>query len=527
MTHRISRIVGLVSFSFLLGIAPSRAQGVAGARQVCDNGLAAGYACSNVDLISQMERFQLTTDPVQLDPFGNPNPPSFRLNDIWGWKHEASGRSFLLVGRTDGTAFVEVTDPYNPVLRGDLLSTGNRNSSWRDVKVYRDHAYIVADAAAGHGVQVFDLNRLLSVGNTPVRFEADNVYTEVGSVHNIVINETAGFAFAVGTSSGGTTCGGGFHMIDLSDPGSPAFAGCYTQSGTSRNGRGYTHDAHCVTYTGPDEDHQGREICIGSNERSILIGDVTDKANPTTISIGQYPGTAYTHQGWLSEDHRYYFQGDELDELQNTVSSTRTLVWDLEDLDDPLMIAEYLGPRKTIDHNMYVRGNLLFQSQYVDGLRVVDVSQPGALTEVGFFDTHPGDLSVWDGSWSNYPFLDDNMVAVNSSVDGLFVVQPASNLITGVERSEALPEQVSLLTMYPNPFQDVGQLEVSVNTSGPVRIELIDLLGRTVQTAFDGSLQAGQVHRQAISGGDLAPGVYLVRVSGSGFAATHRVLKTR
>lgn len=516
----------------LSGAHVSHAQGIAGARQVCDNGQAAGYACSNVDLISMMERSQLTVDPVQTDPFGNVIPPDFEMNDIWGWKHAETGRSFLLVGRTDGAAFVEVTDPYNPVFVGDLLSNyvrtnGSRNVIWRDMKVYRNHAYIVADGAPGHGMQVFDLTQLLSVGQNPVRFTANKVYTGVGSVHNIVINEASGYAFAVGTGSGGNTCGSGFHMISLSDPANPVFAGCYSHAGTSRNGGGYTHDAHCVNYAGPDEAYQGHEICIGSNEQSVLIGDVTDKSNPRTVSIGRYPATAYTHQGWLSEDHRFYFQGDELDELQNTVSGTRTLVWDLEDLDDPQMIAEYVAPRKTIDHNMYVRGNLLFQSQYVDGLRIVDISQPGALNEVGFFDTHPGDLSVWDGSWSNYPFLDDNMVAASSSVDGLFILQPASSLVSGIEQAEALPEQVSLFSVYPNPLQDIGQLEVSVTTTGMVRIEIVDLLGRTVNRPFEGTLQAGAIHRQAISAGDLAPGVYLVRINGNGFSATHRVLKTR
>lgn len=531
MTHRIVRFTGSLLFLLFLAEA-SLAQGISGARQVCDNGLASGYSCSNVDLISLMARSQLTTDPVVTDPFGNVIQPFFELNDIWGWKHAASGRSFLLVGRTDGTAFVEVTDPFHPVLVGDLLSNyqrenGDRNVIWRDMKVYRDHAYIVADGAPGHGMQVFDLTQLLSVEQDPQRFEANSVYTEVSSVHNIVINEASGYAFAVGSRSGGNTCASGFHMINLADPANPVFAGCFAEMGTSRGGGGYTHDAQCVTYHGPDEAHEGKEICIGSNEQSIVIGDVTDKDNPVTISIGQYPATAYTHQGWMSQDHRYYFQGDELDELQNTVPSTRTLVWDLEDLDDPQMIAEYLAPRQTIDHNMYVRGNLLFQSQYIDGLRIVDISQPGTPQEVGFFDTHPEDLTVWDGSWSNYPFLDENMVAVTSSVDGLFILQPASSLISGVESGQTLPEQVTLFSVYPNPLQDVGQLEVSVATSGQVRIEIVDLLGRTVDTAFDGVLQAGEIHRQSLTVGDIAPGVYLLRISGNGFSATHRVLKTR
>ena len=532
MMMRVRRI-GIVTLLMFLFVAPSAfAQGISGARQVCDGGQAAGFACSNVDIISLMERSQLTVDPVELDPFGNVVQPNFHLNDMWGWKHEASGRSFLLVGRTDGTAFVEVTDPYNPRLLGDLLSNyvktdGSRNTSWRDIKVYRDHAYIVADSAPGHGIQIFDLTQLLNVEADPVRFEATSVYHGVSSVHNIVINEESGFAYAVGSRSGGETCGAGYHMVDLSDPEDPIFAGCHFELGTSRNGGSYTHDAQCVIYHGPDDDWTGKEICIGANESSVLVSDVTDKNNPQAISIGQYPATAYTHQGWLSEDHRYYFQGDELDEVQNKVPSTRTLIWDLQDLDDPQMVTEYLAPRQTIDHNMYTRGHLLFQSQYVDGLRIVDITDPMAPQEVGFLDTHPADLGVWEGSWSNYPYLDDNMVAVTSSVDGLFIAQPNSSLVTGIEKGAELPADVALLEFYPNPFADQGQFDVSLRTSGALRVELIDMLGRSVRTVYDGHAEAGQVVHGLIDGVNLAHGMYMLRIKGDTFEASHRILRVQ
>lgn len=527
---RIPRIGTAALVITLLAVPSLFAQGISGARQVCDSGDAAGFACSNVDLISMMERQQLTVDPVELDPFGNPVPPAFRLNDMWGWKHEATGRSFLLVGRTDGTAFVEVTDPYNPVFLGEIPSSevdsqGNpRHSTWRDMKVYADHAYIVADGAPGHGMQVFDLTQLLTVTDPQV-FSLTSHYTQLSSVHNIVINEETGFAYAVGMGGGVEPCGSGLHMIDLSEPATPQFAGCYTELGTSRGGGGYTHDAHCVVYAGPDEDWQGAEICVNANEQSVVITDVSSKQAPHTISVGRYPATEYTHQGWLSEDHRYFFQGDELDEVRGSVGSTRTLVWDVQDLDDPVVATEFLAPRQAIDHNMYVRGDLLFQSQYVDGLRIVDVSDPAAPVEVGFFDTHPDDAGIWEGSWSNYPYLDDNMVAITSAVDGLFIVQPGSAIITGVESASELPEDVVLMEFYPNPFRSQGRFDVSLRTSGPLRIDIIDALGRSVRTVYDGHAEAGQTVRSQVTGDALAPGMYVLRVTGDTFETSHRILR--
>ena len=90
------------------------------------------------------------------------------------------------------------------------------------MKVYKDHAFIVSDGAGPHGMQIFDLTRRggrwkPQPNGLPQKVEADFIYSNVNSVHDIVINEESGFAYPVG-SSGGGTCGGGLHMVDIKDP---------------------------------------------------------------------------------------------------------------------------------------------------------------------------------------------------------------------------------------------------------------------------------------------------------------------
>ena len=80
-------------------------------------------------------------------------------------------------------------------------------------------------------MQVFDLTRLRDVGSEPVTFEADAHYDGIASAHNIVINEETGFAYSVGSSGGGETCGGGLHMIDINEPTEPSFVGCFGHEG--------------------------------------------------------------------------------------------------------------------------------------------------------------------------------------------------------------------------------------------------------------------------------------------------------
>ncbi|MGH7658098.1 MAG: choice-of-anchor B family protein, partial [Gemmatimonadales bacterium] len=103
-----------------------------------------------------------------------------RLNDIWGWTDPETKREYALVGRMDGTSFVDVTDPVNPKYLGDLpMTEGAIANAWRDIKVYKNHAFIVADGAGDHGMQVFDLTRLRAVKGDPVTFTADALYDEI------------------------------------------------------------------------------------------------------------------------------------------------------------------------------------------------------------------------------------------------------------------------------------------------------------------------------------------------------------
>ena len=381
----------------------------------CEGGTADGFACQRIDLLAHLSLAEL-----ELEPTSN----SSAANDIWGWTDAETGRSYALVGRRDGVSIVEITDPVDPVAVGRLPSAAG-TSVWRDIKVYRDHAYVVADGAPGHGVQVLDLRRLRGVAEFTV-FAADVVYDGVGSVHNIAVNQETGFAYAVGANSGGTTCGGGLHMIDIRFPANPSFAGCFAATGTGRAGTGYTHDVQCVTYDGPDAEHRGREICFASNESDLVVVDVSDKSLPVRLSTASYPDAAYVHQGWLTADQRYFLQNDELDELAGSAPRTRMLVWDVADLDDPVLAVEYEGPTAAVDHNLYVRGDLAYYSNYAYGLRVVDVGDPRSPRERGHFDTHPvSDVPGFDGSWSNYPFFADDVIAVSSSHDGLFLLQLA------------------------------------------------------------------------------------------------------
>ncbi len=376
----------------------------------CAEGEARGWACDRIDLVAFVPTHQMGGSRGTMS------------NDIWGWTDPATSHEYALVGRSDGTSFIDVTAPEMPVYVGDLpMTEGSRANVWRDIKVYKDHAYIVADGAGEHGMQVFDLSQLRSVKDMPATFSETALYEGIHSAHNIVINEDTGFAFAVGSSGGGETCGGGLHMINIQEPAAPTFAGCFADPSTGRRNTGYSHDAQCVVYHGPDAEHQGKEICVGSNETALSISDVTDKENPVALAMTVYPKVAYAHQGWLTEDHAYFYMNDEGDEPQQLVEGTRTLVWDVTDLEDPVLIREYIAKTTTTDHNLYIKGNLMYQSNYGSGLRILDITTPDNPVEIGFFDTTPN--AEGGGSWSNYPYFKSGVIIVTSMGEGLFVLK--------------------------------------------------------------------------------------------------------
>lgn len=446
------------------------------AQTPCVDNLAGGFPCNDYDLQSTLSLSQLNAG------FGN---------DSWGWTDPTTDIEYAIVGLDNGTAFIDISDPVNPVFLGKL-PTHTSSSAWRDIKVYNDHAFIVSEAG-GHGMQVFDLTRLRDVTNPPETFNNDAHYAVFGDAHNIVINEDSGYAYAVGTD----LYNGGPHFIDISNPTSPTDAGGYSLDD-------YTHDAQVVIYNGPDADYTGEEIFIGSNENELSIVNVTQKNNPQGITTTTYPNVGYTHQGWFTEDQRYFLVGDEFDEF-NVGFNTRTIVYDMSDLDNPQPLFDYFGPTLAVDHNGYVVGDKFYLANYTAGLRVIDISDIGNqnMSEVGFFDSHPesDNVTTSSGAWNVYPFFDSGNIVISDEDRGFLLVKKSTTL--GVESQTA--ENFSML---PNPANN--EITISSKTSPIVSVSIYNVLGQQVQShSFSEALS------EKIDISQLHSGIYLVQINGT------------
>ena len=394
------------------------------------------------------------------------------MNDIWGWIDPSDGTEYAILGRSTGTSFIDISDPANPIMVANL-PTNTVTSFWRDIKVHDNHAFIVSEAS-GHGMQVVDLTQLGSIENPPQDIEADALYTGWGNAHNIVINESTARAYGVGTA----TFVGGLHILDISDPLNPTLIGDYA-------GDGYTHDAQVVSYIGPDGNYQGKEIAFCCNENTVTIVDVTDPTDATMISSVGYAGSSYTHQGWLTEDHRYFMSNDELDEQDYGVNTT-TFIWDVSDLSDPQLIGTFVSETSAIDHNMYVLDTLVYQSNYRAGLRVLDLTdiENGELDEVAYFDVYPSsDAAQFNGSWSNYPYLPSGVIPVSHIEEGVFFLKLSDTFVDyGCTDAQACNYD-------PDATEDDGSC-LAFNVCGECEGEDLFCVGCTDETACNYTLEA-------------------------------------
>ncbi|KAK6828415.1 hypothetical protein PG987_011756 [Apiospora arundinis] len=395
------------------------------------------FKCKNIDLYDFINH--ATLGSLNTDYRGKSGSSS------WGWTDSESGREFIVSGMFDGCAFIEIL-PEGRMLNLGFLpvfsALGNR-AYWHEIRSYR-HYMLIGSELEGHGIQIFDMKKLLTIDRSeaPVLFSNDKDLTghfnetlPLGRSHNVVINEEANYAVAVGVTPRNISCMGGLYFFSLDDPSNPLPLGCDGQDG-------YVHDAQCLIYRGPDAKYNGRDICYGYNEDTLTIYDVSDKKDSKIISRTSYEGATFTHQGWVNDLQwqEWLFMDDEYDEDDSAGPAADgypvTYIWDIRSLENPKQTGLFKGTVRGIDHNQYVVGDLIFQSNYGAGMRVYDVSSVprdptgNGVCEIAYFDIRPEDDNQpgggsieFSGSWSSYAYFKSGFIFINTIERGGYLVK--------------------------------------------------------------------------------------------------------
>lgn len=383
----------------------------------CVQGSAGQFPCRNVDFQAQIALNQFSSRPAS-------------AANVWGFVDQNDGREYAVIGLSNGTAVVDVTDPANPREVGTVPGNG---SSWREVKIYQEFhvptnrfrafAYVTTEAR-GAGLQV------ISLGGLPNSVSLATTLADTGSQHtdyvsnvdyatNMALPGAQAFLWLAGSDVGG----GSWRAYSLANAGQPQFI---RQAPAAQ----YVHDATSLLITDARTSqcapgHNPCEVYVDFNENTVDLWDVTDKAAPVRLSSTTYSDVGYTHSGWPSADQRRIFVHDELEEIRRGLF-TQIYTMNVDDLRNPFIVASYQGPDTTTDHNGYVKGQLLYVSHYRRGLVIFDASNPSQLREIGHFDTFiaPSDNTAgFDGAWGVYPFLPSGTILISDISNGLFVLR--------------------------------------------------------------------------------------------------------
>lgn len=340
-------------------------------------------------------------------PFTAISAAATSASDAWGYV-SPSGREYAILGMSNGTAFVEVTTPSASQLVKFMPRPASASDSlWRNMKTYQNYCYSVSEG--GGGIQIFNLAQI----DAGIVTDLGTVTTGgVASSHTMIINEATGFLYRMGGGSSGV------RAYSLANPALPAYVGAWSAK--------YTHDGAVFNWpTGP---YAGREIFLacgglsgGQTDTGLDILDVTDKANIVVIGRATYPNAAYCHQGWISPDYKYFYINDEIDEANFGVYC-QTKIIDIQNLAAPFLAGTYSNGQVSVDHNLYIKGNDLYASNYKSGLRIYDITNRTAPSERAWFDTYPAENATgYAGLWSNYPYFPSGTVIGSDIQRGLFV----------------------------------------------------------------------------------------------------------
>lgn len=424
----------------------------------------------------------------QKDEFGG------RYSDIWGYV-DSTGNEYAILGHQDGTVFYDLADPTDPQQVGYIAGP---NSNWRDIKTYADYAYIVTEGAgAGTGLQIVDL----SDPQNPVL--ANTWDTAFTTAHNLFIDTTRALGYACGSPVG-------THVFSLSDPVNPVQTAIWNASIQY-----YIHDL----YVFDDTIYAGG---ISDNQMHII-------ANPDDSTLIEAASWTYAganpHAGWLLDDKRYYAGVDE-------TAGGRLRIWDIGDKQNIVQVGQYQSGGTTSIHNVFVRDGFAYISYYTEGVRVVDVRDPAAPVEVGFYDTFlGGPPALYAGNWGVYPFLPSGLVIASDIDLGLHVIR--FDLLEAVDVPLFVPSTNGRLAgNMPNPFNPSTTIAFHAERGTTIELAVFDLRGRLVRTLLSGTVGNTGVQRLFWDGTDdrgraVASGKYFYRLSEDGFVETKSMLLVR
>ncbi len=321
--------------------------------------------------------------------------PGQTLANICGWT-SPDGQEYALIGASKGLVITNITDPDAPL---QVVQIPGPDNLWKEIKTYKNFAYVTSEG--GQSLQIVDLSKLPSANLDFHHYLGDGAIAGgINKIHALHIDTTLGFIYLFGgTANGAVIC-------DIhTDPYNPKYVGIYNQGG-------YVHDG----FADNDTLYAGHIY-----DGFMTIVDMKDKANPKVLGSVKTP-LAFTHNIWLTDDHKSALTTDERDGSYLTSYDVR----DPEDIIELDRLQTTPGSGSIV-HNTHIYNDWAISSWYTDGFNIVDAHRPINLVQTARFDTWPGGSGGgFDGCWGVFPYFKSGTI-IASNIEGeaeLFVFTP-------------------------------------------------------------------------------------------------------
>lgn len=408
-------------------------------------------------------------------PVASPGNLNVQYSGCWGLA--VNNREYAILGGARHVLIFDVTTPTQPALAAKF--EGTTSTVWREFKSYKNRVYAVSDATQ-EGLMIFDFSQ--APDTIRRSYWSNDLFN---SAHTIALDTASGRIYLNGCNAANQ----GLLVLDVSqNPDQPSFLAAVNLPG------GYIHDSYV----------RGDTVYASSGFAGYYVYDMTEPTQPKVLA--SLPGAGgYHHNSWLSLDGRYAYCTEEIP------TGRPILIVDLQELADnnieikgsffdPQLPA---GDNNAIPHNVYIKGHLLFDSQYEDGLLVYDISEPTGPKLIAHYDTHPENTQYnrYYGCWGNYPWLPSGIIIAGDMQNGLQVLgweTPKDGTMESVE-------------IFPNPARDhltIRRLNYSPVFATDCRLRLYTLLGQRIRETV---IPATSLEKE-LPLGWLSPGVYLAEL---------------
>jgi len=114
---------------------------------------------------------------------------------------------------------------------------------------------------------------------------------------------------------------------------------------------------------------------------------------------------------------------------------------------------------------------------------------------------------------------DDLLYGVTADTLHFYALAPR----VGIDDPEAIPSAFFLSPNYPNPFNSSTLIEYGLQSPGPVKIDIFDILGRKVQALAD-ETQAAGYYQVTWKADNVPSGIYFYRIQAGEKTQTRKCL---